>query len=290
MILNTLKYIYQHPFNAADRWGALARFFKWQLQCQFNPSPVIHPLTEHSRMIMWKGLTGATGNLYCGLLEFSDMGFLLHFLRPEDHFTDIGANVGVYTLLASGEIGAFTTCAEPVPVTFNHLMDNLRLNDIQQNVQALNIGLGNSDGLIRFTRSLDTVNHVAVAGETDTLEVPVKRLDQILETTPVLIKIDVEGFETDVLNGANRILEDPALKAIIIELNGSGERYGYDEKDIHQKLLQLGFEPHTYDPLKRQLILLNSYGPYNTIYIRDKIFVQNRIESARKVKVANRRF
>jgi hypothetical protein len=39
-------------------------------------------------------MTGATQNLYCELHEYNDMAFLLHFLREEDSFADVGANIG----------------------------------------------------------------------------------------------------------------------------------------------------------------------------------------------------
>ena len=45
------------------------------------------------------GMTGATGNVYCGLHEFEDMALVLHALRPRDLFVDVGANVGSYTVL-----------------------------------------------------------------------------------------------------------------------------------------------------------------------------------------------
>jgi hypothetical protein len=44
--------------------------------------------TQNSKLLVWKGLTGATGNIYCGLHEFEDMAFLLHFLRPRDLSAD----------------------------------------------------------------------------------------------------------------------------------------------------------------------------------------------------------
>ena len=37
-----------------------------------------------SKLIVRNGMTGATGNIYCGLHEFADMGFVLHLLRPGD--------------------------------------------------------------------------------------------------------------------------------------------------------------------------------------------------------------
>ena len=63
-----------------------------------------------------------TGNIYCGLVEFADMAFVLHVLRAGDLFVDIGANAGAYTLLASSVAGAKTTCFEPAPATYARLL------------------------------------------------------------------------------------------------------------------------------------------------------------------------
>lgn len=233
-------------------------------------------------------MTGATGNLYCGLMEFDDMGFLLHFLRDSDLFIDIGANIGAYTILASGEVGANTIAVEPIPSTFINLVQNISVNQIQDKVEALNIGLGAKEDIIRFTKSLDTVNHVATENENDTIDVKVDKLDRIIsKRKPALIKIDVEGFETEVLNGAGEILKAKELKAIIIELNGSGKRYGYDENLIHSKLINHGFKPYQYNPKARNFAKMESYGNHNTIYIRDIVYVKERIEASRKIKIGS---
>jgi len=222
VIFNTLKFIYNHPFNSQNKFGGLNRFIKWQINCRLNPYPILYPYTENSKLIMWRGLTGATGNLYCGLMEFDDMGFLLHFLRDSDLFIDIGANIGTYTILASGEIGASTIAIEPIPSTFKNLVLNISANQIQEKVEALNIGLGANKDVIRFTKSFDTVNHVATENESNTIDVRVDKLDAVTSRKiPSLIKIDVEGFETEVLNGAEEVLKAKELKALIIELNGS---------------------------------------------------------------------
>lgn len=288
MILNTLKFIYNHPFNSQNKFGGLFRFLKWQINCRLNPYPILYPYTENSKLIMWKGLTGATGNLYCGLMEFDDMGLLLHFLRDSDLFVDIGANIGAYTILASGEVGASTIAIEPIPSTFKNLVQNISANQIQEKVDALNIGLGAKKDIIKFTKSLDTVNHVATEDESDTIDVKVDKLDSLLlKKIPSLIKIDVEGFETEVLNGAEKVLKAKELKVIIIELNGSGKRYGYDEGLIHSNLIKQGFQPYNYNPKTRGFVKLSSYGNHNTIYIRDFEFVKNRTESSRKIKIGS---
>ena len=288
-IFNVLKYIYNHPFNAENKMGGILKFFKWQINCLLNPYPILYTYTENARFIIKKGLAGATGNLYCGLMEYEDMAFLLHFLRSNDLFIDIGANVGAYTILASSEINAKTIAIEPVPSTYKNLMDNILINNIQENVKALNVGLGSKNGKLKFTKSFDSVNHVATENETDTIEVDIDTLDTILlkEQCPILLKIDVEGFETEVIKGADATLLNKSLKAIIIELNGSGQRYGYDERQIHNKLLEHGFKPYNYNPKTRQLMELETFGTHNTIYLRDKEFVEERIKSARKIKIGS---
>lgn len=288
MIYNTLKYIFNHPFNSENRWAALIRFIKWQINTKLDPNPIIYQFTENSKLLIKKGMTGATGNIYCGLMEFEDMGFLLHFLRPTDLFLDVGANIGAYSILASGEIGSHTIAIEPIPSTFGHLTNNIAVNQIQEKVRAYNIGLSSVKGIVRFTKAFDAINHVATPEELYTIDVEVDILDSLMKDTPSLIKIDVEGFETEVINGATRILNDPKLKAIIIELNGSGIRYGYDENLIHDKFLKLNFKPYNYNPKTRKLVEISKFGNHNTIYIRDLVFVTERIKKSRRIKIAKK--
>lgn len=288
MKLNFIKFIYKHPFNSENKLNGLFQYFKWQIICRLNKHPIIYPYTENSKLIMWKGLSGADINFYCGLAEFYDMGFLLHFLRSDDLFIDIGANIGSYTILASGEKKSKSISIEPIPTTFKNLTDNSLINHLQDKITALNIGIGSSKGILKFTKSLDTVNHVATEDEKETIDVKVNTLDSIIsDQNPTLLKIDVEGFETEVLEGAKNTLNKKELKAIIIELNGSGERYGYDEDRIYQKLIEHGFKRFIYNPVLRELKEISTYGSHN-IFIRDEQFVKNRIENSRKIKIGSR--
>ncbi|TAE28701.1 MAG: FkbM family methyltransferase [Cytophagales bacterium] len=288
-MLRLLKFITSHPLNKDNKIGAVMRFAKWQLNTILNGHPIVYKFTENSRLIIVKGMAGATQNLYCGLHEFYDMGFLLHLLRPSDLFVDIGANVGSFTILASAEIGADAISIEPVPSTFQHLKNNISVNNIHDRVESLNLGLGNRTGHIKFTKSHDTMNHVASGDEEGTIDVEINTLDNVLKgRQPILLKIDVEGFETEVLKGAEKALIQKELKAIIIELNGSGQRYGYDEAKIYDKLLDLGFMSYQYDPFTRKLIEINTSGAHNTIFIRDLNFVSDRLMKARRIVVRDK--
>lgn len=291
-----INFIYQHPLAKRHKVKASYRFFSWQLSQLFYPHEVVVPFVGTTKLIAKKGLTGATGNIYTGLHEFADMGFLLHFLRKEDLFFDIGANVGSYTILASGCIAAKSVSFEPIPATFEWLKKNIELNHLNDVVLARNIGIGSSKNILYFTKAFDTVNHVVInpgsMNSEEMIKVPVEDLDTIVtkEGIPILIKIDVEGFETDVLNGMSQTLPSEDLKAIIIELNGSGARYAYDERLIHEQLMSHNFRPYDYDPFERRLDLLQNFGSHNTIYIRDIDFAKKRVKTADKIKLFSEEF
>lgn len=215
------------------------------------------------------------------------MSFLLHLLRNTDTFFDVGANVGSYTILASGVCGSRSLSFEPVPATFEILKKNIDLNHLQQKIKAIPAGVGQEQGFLHFSSDQDTTNHVIPVSEimTDTIRVPIVSLDEYSFESPLVIKIDVEGFETEVLRGASNLLRLDSLKAIIIELNGSGNRYNFDESLIHIKLTEQGFKPYQYDPFNRQLLEITSYGSFNTLYLRDLSLIKERLNSAKPFRV-----
>jgi len=222
---------------------------------------------NNTKLIIERGRATAELQLYVGLSEFNDMGFTLHFLRESDTFVDIGANIGVYTILASGVCKSHTISFEPIPSTCNILRDNIMLNRLAQNVEIYNCGIGEEESVLSFSKDLDSINHVVIdKEEIETIDIKVKPLDEMLVAeNPSLMKIDVEGFETPVIKGAKKVLRKESLKAIIIELNGSSSRYGFDETVVHQTLIDYGFRLYSYNLFIRDLKEIEIYGSHNTI-------------------------
>ena len=297
-LIGILSRIVRHPFNKHtrlnSRLNSALKFLAWQIGTRILPHySIVVNFVETSRLIVCRGMAGATGNIYTGLYEFEDMTFVLHFLRKFDSFIDIGANVGVYTVLAGKVVGAKCLSVEPVPKTFALLMDNLRINGIDTTTAAVNIGLGNQNTEVNFTSSLDATNHVVLVddGLQDLVKIPIRKLNIIAQDfEPTLIKIDVEGYECEVLTGGDEIFLTKSLQAVIIELNESGNRYGNDDNSIHELMLKYGFEPYEYKPFSREIVvldILNRRSQGNIIYIRDIEFALNRVESARQFKVNN---
>jgi len=289
-IKRTFGFIFNHPLGKRHPLKSIFRFLLWQLQTAVSPTKLmVKVYLQGVKFYARKGLTGITGNIYSGLHEFDDMAFLLHFLREQDTFFDVGANVGSYTLLASGVCGSASITLEPVPSTFALLQKNIELNKLNDRVSPINSGVGSTQGTLTFSSDGDTTNHVIAADETnksDNIKVPIITIDSLLtKAHPALIKIDVEGYETEVLKGMTETLSSSALKAIIIELNGSGERYGFDDQKIHELLLSHGFNAYVYDPFKRVLTLLEKSGDFNTIYCRDIDFISDRLKNAPGIKI-----
>ena len=180
---------------------------------------------------------------------------------------------------------------EPIPETFAWLEKNIAVNGLDHRIEALNMGLGDRAGSLRFSANLDTVNHVLTGTESEltAVEVPIAQLDDVLKDTPIAMKIDVEGFESQVLQGAKATLQNSGLLAVVIELNGSGTRYGVDDSTIHKSLLDYGFNTYQYLPFDRKLVSLQgqrSTGS-NALYVRNESRVHQRLATAGSFQLGN---
>lgn len=280
------RYWQRHPLASRDLPGTLARFLRWQLGSRLLRMPVIVPWVGGTSLVIETGMTGATMNFYCGLHEAADMAFVLHSLRRGDSFLDVGANVGTYTILASGVAQARTLALEPIPATFARLLRNLHLNDLLSRVDARCLAVGATEGSVRFTAGRDTTNRAVSLlpspSQEPTVEVPLTSLDQLLQeagTTPLLWKVDVEGYEPEVLRGAAAALQQPHLRAVLLEA---------DTPALQRTMEQAGFARYSYHLFSRTLSPASgpsSSGGHNQLWIRDLPFVQERCRTAPPVRV-----
>ena len=155
------------------------------------------------------------------------------------------------------------------------------------------MGVSDRGGSLFFTKEKGCMNHATIVDDAsvDTVEVEVTSIDDTLDhRVPELMKIDVEGLELAVLSGAKKTLRSPKLYSIILELNGSGERYGNSDREIGSVLTSYGFRACEYNPLTRSLHAckdLNS-GSGNIIFVRNVDFVRRRLRDAPAFSVSGR--
>jgi FkbM family methyltransferase len=204
------------------------------------------------------------------------MAFVLHALRSNDMFVDVGANIGRYTVLASGVCGARTMAFEPDPGAAEHLRRNIEVNALDGLVEVHEVALGSAPGETAFTVGRDTVNRVAVLGEALTRTVPMRRLDDIPGARQAtLIKLDVEGYEAEVLAGARDVLASPTVIAVETEAQDNA---------TFEALTAAGFVRRWYDPWLRTLLQAQppDLKALNALFLRDETAVLNRVQAAPK--------
>lgn len=274
-LTSTIKFIIAHPLNRGQPVSAMARFLIWQIQSRLQRD-IVFSWIEISKLVVRRGMTGATGNIYCGLHEYEDMSFLLHLLQPGDLFVDVGANIGSYTVLASKVCGARSIAIEPDADTTSFLNRNIKINDISSLVEVEQTAVGAENGTISFTVGKDTTNQVAfnLTPATPVQTVPLKRLDDILgDRSPTFLKLDVEGYELEALKGAQQILANPSLLAIEIETV---------EDDARQMLEDFGYTASGYDPKKRNLMSEKYASSSNALFVRRGSDLETRLAGSPK--------
>jgi len=276
---STLGYIWRHPAVRDERGRAIGRYIGWQLWQRASRRPLTVTLHGNIRLRCHPHSTSASAVLYCRLPDWHEMRFLLDHLRPGDTFVDVGANVGVYTLLAAAVPGVRCVAFEPSTQSWTRLVENIRLNGLTE-VDARRAAVGAESGEAAITVGRDSVNRVVgtapgqgppdagkgeagkdEAGKRDAgpLEerqadgglaggaewVPLTTLDEALAGVDrvALVKIDVEGMEPAVLRGAREILRRHS-PAMIIERN--------DPVVLGRALAEVGYASFRYDPAARR--------------------------------------
>lgn len=145
-------------------------------------------------------------------------------LRPGDIFLDVGANVGAFTLLAARLVGAGgkVIAVEPMPETARMLRTTVAVNGVTPIVEVSECALGEQDGSATIFAGV-TSGHSSLRplnrgqGE-KTFEIEVRAGAELLgNRAATLIKIDVEGFELQVLNGLREYLEGHPDTAVVLE-------------------------------------------------------------------------
>lgn len=266
--------------------ATLARMFRWQVLSRTR-SQVVWPWVEGLRLRARHGQTGMSGNVYLGLHEFEHMAFLLHMLRPDDTFCDIGANAGSYTLLAAGVVGAQVIAAEPGRSARAALEENLALNRLQHRCRVFGGAVGPAEGSVAFDDRGDTTAHVVDEHE-GSFRVPMTSLDALCAgQTPTLVKVDVEGYEMSVLGGAGELLAAP-VPAWIVETNGSGRAFEHSDAEVDAKMRAGGYTRWRYRPFERRLEEdARKIGTYsgNSLYLAEPAQMARLVAEGRQVDV-----
>lgn len=146
-------------------------------------------------------------------------------LRPGDVAVDVGANHGWFSLVMAATVGpeGETHAVEPLPALAASLRRNLALNP-ELPVHVHEVAVGSAAGTLKLHTFPDLPHgHTSAAtlgrSAYETHTVPTQRLDALLDVQPALVKVDVEGYEPEVLEGAAALLEREPKPMWLLEVN-----------------------------------------------------------------------
>jgi len=188
--------------------------------------------------------------MYLGLFEPRETRLLRELLHPGDTFVDVGAHIGWFTTVAAdcvGEAGKVIAC-EPYPTNRSMLKVNVAQNN-HNNVRVVEAALGDQPGgtisLAKAGGNSGGVTALDWAWD-GRVEVPMTTLDEVSAGlgTIALLKIDVEGWEAHVLQGAARTL--PRTEHVLIEINHVAlKKAGSSSEEVLDLLRRAGFSRFT---------------------------------------------
>ena len=184
-------------------------------------------------------------------------------IKEGDTVIDVGANIGTISLALTQRLGRAGKChaIEPHPRVYKYLKNNIALNNLKHQIKTYNFALGENEKTVLFSdQSDDSNNQISEKGS---ISVKVKKLDDVVNLANIhLLKIDVEGYEYEVLKGAKNI----AMKSKIIYL------------ECVPELLE------KHNAREEQLIsLLKKYG-FKIFQVNGKELVENKVRNHSKKK------
>lgn len=195
-------------------------------------------LGRHAVIEVQLHASGASKAVYANPPDWPEMLVWEQRLGPGNLFIDVGANAGVYALWAA-DLGAEVIAIEPSPTASQWLRRNIELNGLP--IAAVEAALTDFEGTVGFDSSGDAVGHI---GGPEI--VAAKTLDSVLgQRRATGVKIDVEGFERLVLQGATAALREHRLECIQLEWNEcSKNALGEDREPVAVLLRDFGYELH----------------------------------------------
>ena len=282
-----------HPLITSPK-VVLIKYIYINILLRFKKKPIVINWINNLKYYLSLGDSSMITNYYFTIQDYEESILMVNYLDKEDTFVDIGSNHGHYTLLASKFTGAKVISIEPVEETRNRLKKNILINKLK-NIDVIKFGISSRNGFLKISNDKGSMNRIIKGRKNNNFEkIEVTSLDVLLKNKKnvSMIKIDVEGYEKEVLLGAKNILNRENLDIIIIELNNSNKFYNYAEEETIAILKDFKFRPYKYNCKNSEFknIKIKNYFSYNTIFIKNlnnvKRKLKNRIVISKNNKIS----
>ena len=186
---------------------------------------------------------------FTGSYEDSLSRHVVRLARSGGTMVDVGANAGYFSLIwAAVNPGNYCMAFEASPRNIQLLRSNIQANDLVDRIKLYEFAAGLQNGILEFdVGPLEQTGWggVALKSGPNTIQVSVKRLDEVIDckTTIDFMKIDVEGADTWVLMGAEKLLKEKSVKEIHFEQNKPRlHQLGIKENEAADFLESVGYK------------------------------------------------
>lgn len=257
--LTILGRVWNHPSNASAKLAGLARLVNWQIRKRFFQTDL--PFTYHGFTLpgFRDSHSMSAAYYFAGFPDWSEMRFMQDYLRPEDRFLDIGANVGLYSIFAAALVGVkgHVDAFEPASIPANRLQRAVELNQLSDRISIHRLVVTDETGQVEFGFAADDCqSHVRRPGEEhgDAVSVHAVRLDDYCRGRfYAMAKLDIEGHEPVALSGAAGMLANGNPRVMQIEMAGYSKLFGVSTSEFVQRLADAGYDCYYYEPESRKL-------------------------------------
>jgi FkbM family methyltransferase len=235
---DVFRFIWDHPANRNRRVRQLGKAVSFQLQARLLHRRAQAMVGETGKIWVDLHRSSASKALYANPPDWPEMLVWQRHLRHGDLFFDVGANVGTYTVLAAS-MGASVVAVEAAADTAQLLRENVTLNGFTD-VRVIEAAAGAVAGSVRYSSGLDSVNRIDPTGP---VEVEMVTLDSLIGDRHVAgLKLDVEGFELIVLEGASEALSEHRIALMQLEWNDTSmDALGTDRQSVAELLARYGY-------------------------------------------------
>lgn len=230
-------YIIKEPSNKGFRFKHLMMALGWQLWKRTVGSLIIKTLDNDALFILDPKSGNSVGAIYTRIYESRHVNFVRKHIIPGGIMIDVGAHTGLYSLLFKHLIRR-AVLFEPASDTLKLLTRNMQINNFDFDIRSS--AVGSQSGLCQFkiTGENSATNHISVSG----VPTPMCALDDVLSdiNDMTFLKIDTEGGELGVLEGAELLLKRNPSSIIQVEVTG-------DRSPVVNILEIYGFKVYGFD-------------------------------------------
>jgi len=228
---------------------------------------------------------------------------ILRQTKIGDTVADVGANIGYYTILLADKVGknGKVYAFEPDKINFEILIKNIKANNLE-NVVAVNAAVGRKIGKIKLYKSKENLGdhklYETLRPSDTSLDreaVQIIKLDDFVKEKVNLMKIDTQGWEPEVIEGAKEIIKKN--KPIIFleyspasykEAKLDGQKMMNFLRNIYPKIWWIDEWLYIYKNLSQENIdkicSLNKTG-YADLWMKKKVSINDKIRQIRDLKI-----